>query len=57
LVLGLVAVGGRPGEGFAGVILFRLISAWGIVPLGWGIWALTKGRESQRSPAVDRPGS
>jgi uncharacterized membrane protein YbhN (UPF0104 family) len=57
LALGLVAVGGRTGPSVAGVILFRLISAWGIVPLGWGIWALTKGRESQRSPAVDRPGS
>jgi putative heme transporter len=57
LALGLVAVGGRTGAIVAGVILFRLISAWGIVPLGWGIWALTKGRESQRSPAVDRPGS
>jgi uncharacterized membrane protein YbhN (UPF0104 family) len=44
LALGLVAVGGRTGAIVAGVILFRLISAWGIVPLGWGIWALAHRR-------------
>jgi uncharacterized membrane protein YbhN (UPF0104 family) len=40
LALGLVAVGGRTGAIVAGVILFRLISAWGLVPIGWAIWTL-----------------
>jgi uncharacterized membrane protein YbhN (UPF0104 family) len=44
LSIGLVAVGSRTGGIVAGVILFRLISAWGIVPLGWVVWALTNGR-------------
>jgi putative heme transporter len=53
LALGLVAVGGRTGAIVAGVILFRLISAWGIVPLGWAIWALPKRRCSHDTAAVD----
>jgi uncharacterized membrane protein YbhN (UPF0104 family) len=42
LSLGLIAAGGATGRIVAGVILYRLISAWGIVPLGWGIWALAR---------------
>jgi uncharacterized protein (TIRG00374 family) len=44
LALGLVAVGGRTAAIVAGVILFRVISAWGIVPLGWGVWMLAHRR-------------
>jgi putative heme transporter len=47
LTLGLVAVGGKAGVILAGVILFRVISAWGIVPIGWAIWALTRRRRSR----------
>jgi uncharacterized membrane protein YbhN (UPF0104 family) len=53
LALGLVAVGGRTGPTVAGVILFRLISAWGIVPIGWGTWALSKRRGSPSNLAAD----
>jgi uncharacterized protein (TIRG00374 family) len=35
LSLGFAAVGHTSGEVFAGVLLFRLISCWGLVPIGW----------------------
>lgn len=41
LVLGLIAYGGTHGGIVAGVIVFRLVSAWALVPVGWLIWALT----------------
>jgi uncharacterized membrane protein YbhN (UPF0104 family) len=46
LALGLVAYGGTKGGIVAGVILFRLVSAWGLVPLGWALWALSPRRGS-----------
>ncbi len=51
LALGLVAVGGRTEAIVAGVILFRVISAWGIVPLGWGVWTLAHRRRPR--PVLD----
>lgn len=42
LALGLAAYGGTSGGIVAGVILFRLVSAWGLVPLGWALWALRR---------------
>lgn len=49
LALGLVAYGGTSGGIVAGVILFRLISAWGLVPLGGALWAL-HGRSAPELP-------
>lgn len=51
LALGLVAYGGTSGGIVAGVILFRLVSAWGLVPLGWALWALRR-RGSSELPEV-----
>lgn len=47
LSLALVAAGGATGRIVAGVTLYRLVSAWGIVPLGWGIWALMHRRRTR----------
>lgn len=46
LALGLVTYGGTSGSIVAGVLLFRLISAWGLVPLGWLVWALSPARHA-----------
>jgi putative heme transporter len=35
LVLGFAAFGHTVGSVIAGVLLFRLISCWGLVPVGW----------------------
>jgi uncharacterized membrane protein YbhN (UPF0104 family) len=35
---GLVLAGGTGAPVIAAVILYRIISAWGLVPLGWGLW-------------------
>ena len=46
LVFGLVAYGGTSGALVAGAILFRVVSACGIVPIGWAVWALASRRRS-----------
>jgi uncharacterized protein (TIRG00374 family) len=35
LSLGFAAFGNTSGEVLAGVLLFRLITCWGLVPIGW----------------------
>jgi len=35
---GLVVAGGAAAAVIAGVLLYRVVSAWGLVPLGWGLW-------------------
>jgi uncharacterized membrane protein YbhN (UPF0104 family) len=35
---GLVLAGGTAAPVIAGVLLYRIISAWGLVPLGWALW-------------------
>jgi uncharacterized membrane protein YbhN (UPF0104 family) len=40
LSLGFGALGHTTGEVFAGILLFRLISCWGLAPLGWVVVAI-----------------
>jgi hypothetical protein len=35
---GLVLAGGTGGAVIAAVLLYRIVSAWGLVPLGWALW-------------------
>jgi uncharacterized membrane protein YbhN (UPF0104 family) len=35
---GLVLAGGSGAAVIAAVLLYRIVSAWGLVPLGWGLW-------------------
>ena len=35
---GLVLAGGAGAPVIAAVLLYRIVSAWGLVPLGWGLW-------------------
>lgn len=34
----LVAYGSTPADAFAAVLLYRIISFWGFVPIGWSAW-------------------
>ena len=37
---GLLTAYGVPTEGaLATVVLYRIVSFWGLVPIGWGVWA------------------
>jgi uncharacterized membrane protein YbhN (UPF0104 family) len=35
---GLIFAGGTTAEVIAAVLLYRIVSAWGLVPFGWGLW-------------------
>jgi hypothetical protein len=35
---GLVLAGGTGAAVIAAVLLYRIVSAWALVPLGWGLW-------------------
>jgi len=47
----LVAYGMSAESALAGVFLYRIVSFWSVVPVGWGIWGCLTLRE-QRSQAV-----
>ena len=49
---GLVLAGGT-GAVIAAVLLYRIVSAWGLVPLGWGLWrAMPNAHVAQLEPAA-----
>ena len=35
---GLIVAGGASAAVIAAVVLYRIVSAWALVPLGWGLW-------------------
>jgi uncharacterized membrane protein YbhN (UPF0104 family) len=37
---GLLVAGGTAAAVIAAVLLYRIVSAWALVPLGWGLWRL-----------------
>jgi hypothetical protein len=39
LALALVAAGIRPADAVAGVLTYRLITFWVLLPVGWALWA------------------
>jgi uncharacterized protein (TIRG00374 family) len=49
LVLTLVAYGGNPVTTTAAVLIYRAISFWLLIPVGWLAWALRDRRSSQPS--------
>jgi uncharacterized membrane protein YbhN (UPF0104 family) len=60
LSLGFGALGHTTGEVFAGILLFRLISCWGLVPLGWLVVAIDtrlparrRARRAHRCPPLE----
>jgi uncharacterized protein (TIRG00374 family) len=40
---GLVVAGGATTTAVAAVLLYRVIGAWGLVPLGWALWLTIPG--------------
>jgi len=51
LAVGLVAYGGRRSATVAAVVLYRLLSFWILLPIGWGLWALIARRARRAASA------
>jgi uncharacterized membrane protein YbhN (UPF0104 family) len=52
---GLVLAGGTGAAVIAAVLLYRIVSAWGLVPLGWGLWRTMPNAHRARLEAADAP--
>ncbi|HET8892500.1 MAG TPA: lysylphosphatidylglycerol synthase transmembrane domain-containing protein [Gaiellaceae bacterium] len=51
---GLVLAGGVGTAVVAAVLLYRIVSAWALVPLGWGLWrSMPKAPGAQLEPAAE----
>ena len=48
----LIAYGMSAESALAGVFLYRIVSFWSVVPVGWGIWGCLTLRERRREEAV-----
>ena len=50
---GLIVAGGTGAAVIAAVLLYRIVSAWALVPLGWGLWrTMPKAHGAQLEPAA-----
>jgi uncharacterized membrane protein YbhN (UPF0104 family) len=50
---GLVLAGGTGAAVIAAVLLYRIVSAWALVPLGWGLWrTMPNAHRAQLEPAA-----
>jgi uncharacterized membrane protein YbhN (UPF0104 family) len=50
---GLMLAGATGAAVIAAVILYRIVSAWGLVPLGWGLWrTMPNAHHAQLEPAA-----
>jgi len=52
---GLIVAGGTGGAVIAAVLLYRIVSAWALVPLGWGLWRITPNAHSAQLEPAARP--
>jgi uncharacterized protein (TIRG00374 family) len=58
LTIALVAFGGAETQTVAAVLLYRIISFWGELPVGWVTWAaIVWGHRGSRALSVDRVGT
>jgi uncharacterized protein (TIRG00374 family) len=59
LTIALVAYGGGKAETVAAVLLYRLISFWALLPVGWTSWAVVSwdGRRRVATPVVTEVGT
>jgi putative heme transporter len=48
LALALVSAGVRPASAVAGVLAYRLITFWMLLPIGWALWARLRRNEIHR---------
>jgi uncharacterized membrane protein YbhN (UPF0104 family) len=52
---GLIVAGGTAAAVIAAVLLYRIISAWALVPLGWGLWRIMpSAHRGQLEPAAQQ---
>jgi uncharacterized membrane protein YbhN (UPF0104 family) len=51
LAVGLMAFGGRRGVTVAAVVLYRLLSFWILLPIGWALWAVIARRARRAASA------
>jgi uncharacterized membrane protein YbhN (UPF0104 family) len=51
MIAGLVAAGGASTAVVAAVVVYRLVGAWGLVPIGWTLWLLAP-RHQVESPTA-----
>jgi putative heme transporter len=50
---GLILAGGTSAAVIAAVLLYRIVSAWALVPLGWGLWrTMPNAHGAQLEPAA-----
>jgi hypothetical protein len=50
---GLMLAGGTGAAVIAAVILYRIVSAWGLIPLGWALWrTMPNAHPAQLEPAL-----
>jgi putative heme transporter len=50
---GLLVAGGTGAAVIAAVLLYRIVSAWALVPLGWGLWrTMPNARHAQLEPVT-----
>jgi len=52
---GLVVAGGTAAAVIAAVLLYRIVSAWGLVPLGWALWRIMPSAHPARLDPAVRP--
>ena len=58
LTIALVAFGGGETQTVAAVLLYRIISFWGELPVGWATWAaIVWGHRDSRALSVERVGT
>jgi hypothetical protein len=58
LTIALVAFGGGETQTVAAVLLYRIISFWGELPVGWATWAaIVWGNRGSRALSVERVGT
>ncbi len=57
LIIGLVAYGGGQESTVAAVLLYRLLSFWVLLPLGWMAWAFTNWDLRRREARETTPGT
>jgi len=52
---GLVLAGGTGSAVIAAVLLYRIVSAWALVPLGWGLWRTMPNAYGAQRGVSERP--
>jgi hypothetical protein len=53
LIIGLVAFGGGQESTVAAVLLYRLLSFWALLPIGWAAWAFTNWDLTRREARLE----